>query len=140
MSGPVGSGEAHAGVLPEWFGPHWWTGRDAVLVAAAVILLPLVLRRRVGTYPAARIEHSYPVRDRESLHIEARHVKNAKLITRVDREASHVEDEHVATCRRGPAIAQCTVTVHPRAASLIVYTNDCFPFKCRQWGMYHYHQ
>lgn len=64
MSGPVGSGEAHAGVLPEWFGPHWWTGRDAVLVAAAVILLPLVLQKHVGTYPAARIEHSCLVRDR----------------------------------------------------------------------------
>lgn len=64
MSGPVGSGEAHAGVLPEWFGPHWWTGRDAVLVAAAVILLPLVLQKHVGTYPAARIGHSYLVRDR----------------------------------------------------------------------------
>ncbi|VAH65499.1 unnamed protein product [Triticum turgidum subsp. durum] len=49
MSGPVGSGEAHAGVLPEWFGPHWWTGRDAVLVAAAVILLPLVLQKHVDS-------------------------------------------------------------------------------------------
>jgi amino acid permease len=49
MSGPVSGGKGHAGVLPEWFGPHWWTGREAVLVAAALILLPLVLQRRVGT-------------------------------------------------------------------------------------------
>jgi sodium-coupled neutral amino acid transporter 2 len=49
MSGPASGGKGHAGVLPEWFGPHWWTGREAVLVAAAVILLPLVLQKRVGT-------------------------------------------------------------------------------------------
>lgn len=48
MSGPASGGEVHAGVLTEWFGPHLWTGREAVLVAAAVILLPLVLRKRVG--------------------------------------------------------------------------------------------
>ncbi|KAM0827784.1 hypothetical protein ACQ4PT_067962 [Festuca glaucescens] len=49
MSGPVSGGKGHAGVLPEWFGPHWWTGREAVLVAAAVILLPLVLQKRVDS-------------------------------------------------------------------------------------------
>lgn len=49
MSGPASGGEVHAGVLTEWFGPHLWTGREAVLVAAAVILLPLVLRKRVDS-------------------------------------------------------------------------------------------
>ena len=50
MSGAAGGGDdAHAGVLQEWFGRRWWTGREVVLVAAAAILLPLVLRKRVGT-------------------------------------------------------------------------------------------
>nr|XP_051227048.1 amino acid transporter AVT6C-like isoform X2 [Lolium perenne] len=49
MSGPASGGKGHAGVLPEWFGPHWWTGREAVLVAGAVILLPLVLQKRVDS-------------------------------------------------------------------------------------------
>jgi hypothetical protein len=51
MSGAATGGvEAHSGVLQEWFGSHWWTSREVVLVAAAAILLPLVLRKRVGTY------------------------------------------------------------------------------------------
>ncbi|GJN17307.1 hypothetical protein PR202_gb04364 [Eleusine coracana subsp. coracana] len=49
MSGAAGGGDGHAGVLPEWFGRQWWTGREVVLVAAAVILLPLVLRKRVDS-------------------------------------------------------------------------------------------
>jgi len=49
MSGASSGGEAHSGVLQEWFGSHWWTSREVVLVAAAAILLPLVLRKRVGT-------------------------------------------------------------------------------------------
>ena len=50
MSGAAGGGDdAHAGELQEWFGRRWWTGREVVLVAAAAILLPLVLRKRVGT-------------------------------------------------------------------------------------------
>lgn len=50
VSGAVAGGDdAHAGVLQEWFGCHWWTGREVMLVVAAVILLPLVLRKRVGT-------------------------------------------------------------------------------------------
>ena len=50
MSGAAGGGDAHAEVLQEWFGRRWWTGREVVLVAAAAILLPLLLRKRVGTY------------------------------------------------------------------------------------------
>ena len=49
MSGAASGGEAHAGVLQELFGRHWWTSWEVVLVAAAAILLPLVLRKRVGT-------------------------------------------------------------------------------------------
>ncbi|CAO1946436.1 unnamed protein product [Urochloa humidicola] len=44
-----GGGDAHAGVLQEWFGRHWWTGREMVLVVVAAILLPLVLRKRVDS-------------------------------------------------------------------------------------------
>uniref|UniRef100_A0A0E0C9N4 Amino acid transporter transmembrane domain-containing protein n=1 Tax=Oryza meridionalis TaxID=40149 RepID=A0A0E0C9N4_9ORYZ len=49
MSGTTSDGKAHDGVLTEWFGQQWWTGREAVLVAAAVLLLPLVLRKRVDS-------------------------------------------------------------------------------------------
>ncbi|KAG2592640.1 amino acid transporter AVT6C-like isoform X1 [Panicum virgatum] len=49
MSGAAGGGDAHAGVLQEWFGRRWWTGREGVLVAAAAILLPLLLRKRVDS-------------------------------------------------------------------------------------------
>ncbi|KAL5228483.1 hypothetical protein ABZP36_016748 [Zizania latifolia] len=49
MSGTTSGEKTHAGVLPEWFGQQWWTGREVVLVAAAVILLPLVLRKRVDS-------------------------------------------------------------------------------------------
>ncbi|CAL4960693.1 unnamed protein product [Urochloa decumbens] len=48
-AGGGGDGDAHAGVLQEWFGRHWWTGREVVLVVVAVILLPLVLRKRVDS-------------------------------------------------------------------------------------------
>ncbi|CAO2177721.1 unnamed protein product [Urochloa humidicola] len=48
MSGAA-DGDGHAGVLQEWFGRHWWTGREVVLAAAAAILLPLVLRKRVDS-------------------------------------------------------------------------------------------
>uniref|UniRef100_A0A0D9V7B4 Amino acid transporter transmembrane domain-containing protein n=1 Tax=Leersia perrieri TaxID=77586 RepID=A0A0D9V7B4_9ORYZ len=49
MSGSVGGGDEHAGVLRELFGAQWWTAREIViLVTAVVVLLPLVLRRRVG--------------------------------------------------------------------------------------------
>ena len=51
MSGSVGGGDEHAGVLRELFGARWWTGRQFVLLVAAVfVLLPLVLRRRVGEF------------------------------------------------------------------------------------------
>ncbi|KAG2601630.1 amino acid transporter AVT6C-like isoform X2 [Panicum virgatum] len=50
MSGSVGGGDDHAGVLQELFGAQWWTGRQFVLLVAAVfVLLPLVLRRRVDS-------------------------------------------------------------------------------------------
>jgi hypothetical protein len=49
VSGTASGGVAHPGVLQEWFGRQWWTSREVVLVAAAAILLPLVLRKRVGT-------------------------------------------------------------------------------------------
>ncbi|XP_052140817.1 amino acid transporter AVT6C-like isoform X2 [Oryza glaberrima] len=49
MSGTTSDGKVHDGVLTEWFGQQWWTGREAVLVAAAVLLLPLVLRKRVDS-------------------------------------------------------------------------------------------
>nr|CAB3478712.1 unnamed protein product [Digitaria exilis] len=48
MSGSVGGGDEHAGVLQELFGAQWWAGRQFVLLLTAVfVLLPLVLRRRV---------------------------------------------------------------------------------------------
>lgn len=51
MSGSVGGGDEHAGVLRELFGARWWTGREFVLlVTAAFVLLPLVLRRSVGEF------------------------------------------------------------------------------------------
>jgi len=51
MSGSVGGGDEHAGVLRELFGARWWTGRQFVLLVTAVfVLLPLVLRRRVGEF------------------------------------------------------------------------------------------
>ncbi|KAG8078337.1 hypothetical protein GUJ93_ZPchr0007g3813 [Zizania palustris] len=50
MSGSVGGGDEHAGVLRELFGEQWWTAREVViLVMAVVVLLPLVLRRRVDS-------------------------------------------------------------------------------------------
>ncbi|EAZ13998.1 hypothetical protein OsJ_03924 [Oryza sativa Japonica Group] len=49
LSGSAGAGDEHAGVLQELFGAQWWTARELViLVTAIVVLLPLVLRRRVG--------------------------------------------------------------------------------------------
>ncbi|XP_066311485.1 amino acid transporter AVT6C-like [Miscanthus floridulus] len=49
MSGSVGGGDEHAGVLQELFGPQWWTGRQFVLLVTAVfVLLPLVLRRHLS--------------------------------------------------------------------------------------------
>ena len=51
MSGSVGGGDEHAGVLQELFGARWWTGREFVLLVTVVFfLLPLVLRRRVGKF------------------------------------------------------------------------------------------
>ncbi|KAF8775455.1 hypothetical protein HU200_004880 [Digitaria exilis] len=51
MSGSVGGGDEHAGVLQELFGAQWWAGRQFVLLLTAVfVLLPLVLRRRVGEF------------------------------------------------------------------------------------------
>ncbi|XP_008654556.1 amino acid transporter AVT6C isoform X1 [Zea mays] len=49
VSGTASGGVAHPGVLQEWFGRQWWTSREVVLVAAAAILLPLVLRKRVDS-------------------------------------------------------------------------------------------
>ncbi|KAM3352320.1 hypothetical protein ACQJBY_023895 [Aegilops geniculata] len=50
LSGSVEGGGEHAGVLQELFGPRWWTGREFVILATAVVvLLPLVLLRRVDS-------------------------------------------------------------------------------------------
>ncbi|XP_062207301.1 amino acid transporter AVT6C-like isoform X3 [Phragmites australis] len=50
MSGSVGGGDEHAGVLQELFGARWWTGREFVLLVTVIFfLLPLVLRRRVDS-------------------------------------------------------------------------------------------
>ncbi|KAF7031391.1 hypothetical protein CFC21_042728 [Triticum aestivum] len=50
LSGSVEGGGEHAGVLQELFGPQWWTGREFVILATAVVvLLPLVLLRRVDS-------------------------------------------------------------------------------------------
>ncbi|KAM3333419.1 hypothetical protein ACQJBY_028484 [Aegilops geniculata] len=50
LSGSVEGGGEHAGVLQELFGPLWWTGREFVILATAVVvLLPLVLLRRVDS-------------------------------------------------------------------------------------------
>ncbi|VAH65501.1 unnamed protein product [Triticum turgidum subsp. durum] len=51
LSGSVEGGGEHAGVLQELFGRQWWTGREFVILATAVVvLLPLVLLRRVGEF------------------------------------------------------------------------------------------
>ncbi|KAF7024411.1 hypothetical protein CFC21_036770 [Triticum aestivum] len=50
LSGSVEGGGEHAGVLQELFGRQWWTGREFVILATAVVvLLPLVLLRRVDS-------------------------------------------------------------------------------------------
>lgn len=47
----VSGNEGAAGVLVEWFGEHWWSGRNVALLAAmVVVLLPLVMLRRVGEW------------------------------------------------------------------------------------------
>jgi hypothetical protein len=59
MSGSVEGGDDHAGVLRELFGVRWWTGREFVLLVTAVfVLLPLVLRRRVGEFTSQYV-HCY---------------------------------------------------------------------------------
>ncbi|XP_028782289.1 amino acid transporter AVT6D [Neltuma alba] len=43
-----GKGEAHLGILQQWFGIHWWNCRElALLVTLVCVMLPLVLFRRV---------------------------------------------------------------------------------------------
>lgn len=46
----VSGNEGAAGVLVEWFGEHWWSGREVALLAVLlVVLLPLVMLRRVDS-------------------------------------------------------------------------------------------
>ncbi|CAM0883028.1 unnamed protein product [Alopecurus aequalis] len=60
MSGSAGAGDEHAGVLGELFGARWWTGREFVILATAVVvLLPLMLLRRVGEYSRLQLNVLY---------------------------------------------------------------------------------
>ncbi|KAI4306518.1 hypothetical protein L6164_029789 [Bauhinia variegata] len=48
LSGNQSEGEAHLGILQQWFGFHWWTSRDfAMLFTLVFIMLPLALYKRV---------------------------------------------------------------------------------------------
>ncbi|KAI4306915.1 hypothetical protein L6164_030155 [Bauhinia variegata] len=48
LSGNQPEGEAHLGILQQWFGFHWWTSREfAMLFTLVFIMLPLALYRRV---------------------------------------------------------------------------------------------
>ncbi|XP_020575325.1 probable sodium-coupled neutral amino acid transporter 6 [Phalaenopsis equestris] len=50
LSGNRSEGTVHLGVLQEWFGEEWWTGRAAAIaVTVFVVMLPLVLLRRVDS-------------------------------------------------------------------------------------------
>ncbi|KAI3851757.1 hypothetical protein MKX03_019287 [Papaver bracteatum] len=41
---------AHMGILLEWFGTHWWYSRNfSMLFIIVFVMLPLVLRKRIGT-------------------------------------------------------------------------------------------
>lgn len=51
LSGNENGGPEHIGVLQEWFGSYWWNTRIfALLFVYGFVLLPLVLRRRVGKF------------------------------------------------------------------------------------------
>lgn len=48
LSGATSSGVHHAGVLEEWFGEHWWTGRAFVLIALTfIVFIPLMCFKRI---------------------------------------------------------------------------------------------
>ncbi|KAB1211401.1 Sodium-coupled neutral amino acid transporter 2 [Morella rubra] len=48
LSGATSIGVHHKGVLEEWFGEHWWTGRAFVLIALTVIVFfPLMCFKRI---------------------------------------------------------------------------------------------
>eukprot|EP01018_Ginkgo_biloba_P041240 Gb_00075 [translate_table: standard] len=51
ISGTSSNGVHHAGVLEEWFGVCWWTGRTgSLLLTTILILVPLVSFRHVADY------------------------------------------------------------------------------------------
>ncbi|PON82134.1 Amino acid transporter, transmembrane domain containing protein [Trema orientale] len=50
LSGMTSSGVHHAGVLEEWFGEHWWTGRAFVLLLITVVVfVPLICFKRIDS-------------------------------------------------------------------------------------------
>lgn len=50
VSGTSANGMHHSGILEEWFGVCWWTGRKATLLFTTIfILVPLVSFRRVDS-------------------------------------------------------------------------------------------
>ncbi|KAL5582051.1 hypothetical protein UlMin_014493 [Ulmus minor] len=50
LSGTTSSGVRHAGVLEEWFGEHWWTGRAFVLIVLTVAIpVPLICYKRIDS-------------------------------------------------------------------------------------------
>ncbi|PWA38409.1 Amino acid transporter, transmembrane [Artemisia annua] len=49
LSGTWSEGEHHLGVMQEWFGHHWWTGRSVLLLLTTLLVLaPLISFKRVG--------------------------------------------------------------------------------------------
>lgn len=51
ISGTTSNGVHHTGVLEEWFGVCWWTGRTgALFLTTILILVPLVSFRHVGKF------------------------------------------------------------------------------------------
>lgn len=51
ISGTSSNGVHHTGLLEEWFGVCWWTGRtSAMFLTTVLILVPLVSFKRVGEF------------------------------------------------------------------------------------------
>lgn len=50
LSGTWSEGEHHLGVMQEWFGHHWWTGRSVLLLLTTLLVLaPLISFKRVDS-------------------------------------------------------------------------------------------
>ncbi|KAF3443977.1 hypothetical protein FNV43_RR13667 [Rhamnella rubrinervis] len=50
LSGSTSSGVHHSGVLEEWFGEQWWTGRAFVLIVLTVVIfIPLICFKHIDS-------------------------------------------------------------------------------------------